>query len=177
MVSRENAWRLIALFILASVGCVASENPLSDEESSTADEDLIGEWILEGDTDEAAMVIQRKEGSQTVLEVVDPNADKSIQLFGANIGDAHYLSFESSVGAVTAYEIIRYEMRDRNTVEWCSLDKTIVAAAIRAGEVKGKIGFWPVITDAPEGIRAYFEKHGKDCFDRNPLVVLKRKKH
>jgi hypothetical protein len=176
LVSRQNARRLLLLLIVASTGCVPSEKPLSDEKTSTVDEDLIGEWF-QVDDETNPLVIQQKDGSPTVLEVVDPAGEDSLPVFCTRIGDQHYLSTVFQVGAKEEYLIIRYEFRDHDTMEWRDLNKTLVTAAIRAEEIKGEIGLYTNITDTPERIRAYLEKHGNDCFDRAPLMALKRKKN
>ena len=90
---------------------------------------------------------------------------------------------------VDTYTILRYDFPDKDTLEVCLMDGSRMAAAIRSKELQGTVetkkeaGLLGLIsggtkivtvTDSPENLARFLKKHGRDCFDQTPFLVLKK---
>jgi hypothetical protein len=175
-------WLLAGLAI--TLGCVDSEQALVDEKTSVIDAALIGEWRLVDDDPEpsARLVIQRKPGSDTVLEAVDGESEPA-DLLLAKIGEGHYLCIElteEDPDKPKTYGVFRYEFRGDNELGFYALDEAAIYDAITKGKLVGKTGWLfgksARISDDPVAIREYLQNQGKKCFERDALAVMRRVK-
>jgi len=176
--SRPIAKLFVLLFLMSVSGCipkgvrffpkrdrvakymVLSEHPLCDEETSTIDDELIGEWKDDRPHVKEVAVIRRKEGSDNVLQLIDPAfSDEPLDLFCTKIGSGRYLCWGNEH---EGYIIWRYEFNDHNQCKVYVLNCDRVAAAIRAGEIVGKECR---ITAESELIKLFLFKEGKNCFE------------
>jgi len=174
--SRHHAVVMLFLFVAASPGCVASEHPLTDAESSKIDEDLIGEWCCVED-ESILGTIRKKADSETVLELVDGTNGDTSTLYCTQIAEERYCTVVDL--RYKDYRIIRYSTRGADEIiRIYALDVDAVSHAIRAGWVAGKtwnfFGPQAKLTGAPEELRAYIEKHAKECFEPFSDLGLRR---
>ena len=90
--------------------------------------------------------------------------------------------------------LLAYSVPDRDTVVIRGMDRDKWATAVAAKELQGKtktttyfalaFGFIPIpfrltsvlIDDSPEALVRYVQKHGADCLDKTPELMLRREK-
>jgi hypothetical protein len=164
----------IAPLVLA-LGCVPSENPLLTEEESAVDAELLGVWRFDND-DTGPFSIRRKSGSETLLEAVRHGDPLEMRLM--KIGDERFMSLELFEDQ-TPNMILRYEVIGNEEVRFYELDQAIIHDAIKKDELSGRVWvslFGPraSLSSGSADIRAYLERHGKDCFNRKPTFSWKR---
>lgn len=184
----------------------ASEHPLSGERDSIVDERLLGRWQVNQGTERAAPFrlnsrpsfceIKRKADSATGMEIVSRaqrsrDTEQSECFYATQIGGRRYLSLDlradnsgsQTIPGITGYYILQYRFIDDDTVEFRSLDERVIAEAITSQELAGQIfGKSPdrasrvVISDSPDKMARYFERHADECFpdDAESRVILRR---
>ena len=78
------------------------------------------------------------------------------------------------------YWIFRYEFSDDNELEIYALDEAAIYDAITKRKLVGKtwwlFGKSARISGGPSAIRDYLKEHGKKCFERDALIVMRRVK-
>ena len=173
--------RALPAVILVTLGCVGSEHPLVDEKSSTIEADLIGQWRFQRDGPDDSFRIQKKPGSETVLEVIHHDQAEHLELLLSKIGDQRYLCVGPPPGQM-GYVILRYEFHGHDDVWLYRMDDAAIHDAVTKQELSGKVYRFlgelieVDITSAPEKIRAYLETHGKESFERRSSISLLRLK-
>jgi hypothetical protein len=181
-----------AVVLLAAMGCeVDSRYPLSDEETSTPDLKLIGNWLEEGQSKNGTpWPIVKHSKTKNALMFDDPSGESKNpeRLFTTTIGGKKYLSWEwrDEESKKTCFLICRYEMPDENTLDVGFLSKEAIRKAIAdkhlVGEIRiitskndGLLGFLSplkqetevhIATDTKD-LRAFLQAHGDSCFPRN----------
>ena len=167
------AWLAFAVPLLSS-GCVPSEHPLIDDEESVVDERLLGEWRYDDDDPRPPLLIQRKPGSETVVEAVED--DERVEILLTKIRDDRYLCVRYADEAISNM-ILRYEIQG-DTLRFYRLDEGAIHDAINNQDLSGKawrgFGKRARITATSAEIRAYLENNGKGCFKRDASPVLTR---
>lgn len=185
----------------AALGCSipVSENPLTDEKTSTLDGRLIGYWRYvpkkKGDTGPPPYVIGRLKDKPNVLEMTWVELDgeghvtvTQSPLYATKIGEEHYLSISTQERdpdkRKSAFLITRYELDDDTCRLYCMEPEQIVAA-IEGGKLKGvvkrskrKEGADPNeptnyeeirITAEPKELAEFLKGQGKTCFHDEPM--------
>jgi hypothetical protein len=169
---------LLAVF----ASCVDSKYPLSDEKTSKIDEGLIGNWEYNG-----TWKVSKSRDVKNALEVMSPESTAPGLAFTTTIGSGHYLSLGDKIPTADAkkrvgqYNIYRYRITDKDTVEFRGMDSEVIEKAIAAKQLRGQIvDDEPVITDTPEAIAKYIEANADTCFpkpaDKDEAAIIKRKK-
>ncbi len=179
--TRRFQFSLKALLVAmaTTIGCVGSENALVDEKASVIDERLIGKWRFEDD-EGYSFVVQKKPGSETVLETIDEKGEHHDWLL-SRIGNERFLCVRfPTPDKEKMYIILRYEFRGDNEVQFHELDLATIYDAVAKGELNGRP--WrlfgkPItveLTSTSAEIRAYLERHGEACFERHKSLVVAR---
>jgi hypothetical protein len=195
----------LTLFTVAGCS-PASEQPLSGEQDSIVDQRLLGRWQVNQGTERAVPFrlssrpsiceIKQMADSSTGMEIVNrsqrsQDAGQSECFYATQIGGRRYLSLDLRAGnsdsqtipGIIGYYILQYRFIDDDTVEFRGLDNRVIAEAIAnrelAGKIFGKSPDWDsraVISDSPENMARYFERHADKCFpdDAERRVVLRR---
>ena len=147
-------WSVAPLLLLTAVlaGCkVDSVNPISSFESARPDTAIYGVWRYK-DKDELSYLHIGPEFSltdaaspgnrRTRIVVVDHKrnglTDEAYVAYTSRVGKQRYLNVVQADGARTVgYLFVRYSLLDRNTLRFATMDEDALAAAIRAGRIKG----------------------------------------
>lgn len=170
-----------------SLGGTVSKDPLSDEETSKVDPQLLGHWIG-GDETTWSFVVRERRG-QNGLETIQAVEETAETVFATAVGDLRYLSvpLKSKETGEIKYFIVMYELVDNNTLKIYNLNPEAVLKAICDGELTGlietkQLGFHcpprtvimsQVITDSRYFLIDYLKEHGKDCFLRGEDEALR----
>lgn len=170
--------RSLLAALLPLSGCVPSEQPVTSEKESITDCELLGTWRYEDEDPRDPFVIRKKPGSETVLEAV--YEEERVDLLLTNIGDERYLCVRY-FDDPAQYVILRYKLQG-GMLRLYELDAGTIHDAISDKELNGKawwlLGKRAMISATPPEIRAYLEKHGKNCFEPySSLVVTRIEKH
>ena len=190
---------MLSLSLAASgAACVPCKHPLSDEKTSKVDERLIGEWrFYDGDKPDAdadPLFVGRVKGRDTALEVVQSGIDKEghviverILLYATKIGSLQMISMprqEVKEDRETVYDVVLYDMPDKDTVNWYVMDDQLIGAAIEKKELPGTVKSRNIlrttryseasITASPVELRKFIEKTGKKCFSSELDTTMKR---
>ena len=147
-------WSVAPLLLLTAVlaGCkVDSVNPISSFESARPDTAIYGVWRYK-DKDELSYLHIGPEFSltdaaspgnrRTRIVVVDHKrnglTDEAYVGYTSRAGKQGYLNVVQTEGDKTVgYLFVRYSLLDRNTLRFATMDEDALAAAIRAGRIKG----------------------------------------
>ena len=182
---------LVAAFSLLLTSCFDTKHPLSDPQTSKADDRLAGVWRFRGDGGEMNYYHIGHVGGKlpaSVMQVVfvQHTTDGSIEsdkllIFPTTIGDKTYLNVAEATPsllklleekgwtneAVNAYLILRYQITgDVLTVQW--FDSEAKKRAVAAGKIKGVFekdqGHF---TDATENLAKFVAEAGDDLFSKD----------
>jgi hypothetical protein len=201
MVIPRPAWLLLIVASLVAVApsCVESRHPLSDEKTSLIDQRLIGTWRL---PDDPTVWEVRKSGQvRNALEVTikeRAGTGKGL-LFTTTIKSKSYLSFKELDGdpkkkpEAAGYQICQYVFSDDGTLEVRAMEPDAIVKAISDKRLGGEtvltkrtsrsiLGLLriestrrekrPFITDQPENIARYLERHANECYPAKSDLVL-----
>ncbi len=184
------------LFLLAVVlpalaaSCVESRHPLSDENTSTIDQRLIGSWTDDGG---GVWRVEKSKDVKNALNVTQPDPDgpNPLPIFTTTIKEKSYLSYKDSADPAekkpkaVGYEIYQYVFADADTVQIRGMDAAVLLKAIAEKKLAGEIevektttrsilGLFgpeetvetetPVITDTTPNIVRYLQDHADECF-------------
>jgi hypothetical protein len=149
--SRLSAAPLL-LLIAVLAGCkVDSVNPISSFDSARPDTAIYGVWRYK-DKDELSYLHIGPEFSladaasqgnrRTRIVIVDHKrnglTDEAYVAYTSRVGKQSYLNVVQAEGDKTVgYLFVRYSLLDRNTLQFATIDEEALAAAIRAGRIKG----------------------------------------
>lgn len=129
-----------------SSGCAISLHPLSDEKSSIADKQLIGEWeVSEKDKDEPdRFKVEPKSDSQVAMLVKNLKAgDKKppMTLLATKLGKRRYLSLGGRNEERNRLEwlIAEYDWRNKDSFRMRLLNPKRVRQEVEAGRIKGHV--------------------------------------
>jgi len=186
-----------ALCLLLTSCVVDSENPLGSSESAQIDQCLLGDWIApNGDIIHfsakdahwmVALTTSKSSGSSdnsTANQKPEPNL-----FFVTTIGDDSYLNMRSvGEGSKVTYSLYRYTIAPDQTLHMWGLSQDEMAAAVRAGKLKGTVreqgttGHPPHtdvdvhLTDSSEHLVKFIARHDPtDIFDTetDPLTKVR----
>lgn len=170
---------VIGLFLMS--GCVpCSEHPLSIPGQDELDSRLYGTWFHKED-DETAFIHFGLDDKSRLLKVVFIDTKKNgelerIEFTGHNTdsGEFRYLNLKwvNPEGDCRGYLFVKYTLNE-NTLGIRIADFPTIQKAIESGELKGEISnSSTLLTDEPEKMREFFEKHDKELFPE--LQVLQK---
>ncbi|MEX1098156.1 MAG: hypothetical protein WED34_19085 [Planctomycetales bacterium] len=140
--------RLLPRIVLAAVAAcsasccgVSTEQPLSDDATSTIDRRLLGLWQAKPDEDPPGdqLVIAKKKDTRNTMEVVvvgldeDDTAKVERITFYARPGKMDLLSVGEG-----GYYPLRYRFRGEDRLELFDIDTDFVRQAVARGELKGE---------------------------------------
>ncbi len=141
--------RLLPIWLLISTvgcfsGCVVSSHPLSGEDTSTLDRQLIGSWepIEEKPSKQPGpYVVERKADSKTTLTVKSPDLkDGPLEVMATELGERKYLSVRGSDPKHhDEWAIFQYEWLNEDSFRLRPMDTEFVANQIKAKRVAGRI--------------------------------------
>lgn len=194
--------RLLTFFVLLGcLGCSGctlpvSKQPLTDAESSTLDERLVGEWeAITADAERTPLLLERWPEHPNVLLARNPREPETppLPIYTTTLDDKCYLSAPVEPEPGKPFVIIQYELNAaHDEVQFFVLNPRRLANAIEDGELKGRVERSPpppdpnrgqagsefeeiLLTDEPAEIAAFIRKHEAECFVREqPLVKLQR---
>lgn len=142
----------LLLLIAGLTGCkVDSVNPISSLDGARPDTAIYGVWRYQ-DKDELsyihvgpefALTDAAKPGNpRTRIVIVDHKrnglTDEAYVAYTSRAGKQGYLNVVQAEGDKTVgYLFVRYSLLDRNTLRFATMDEDALAAAIRAGRIKG----------------------------------------
>ncbi len=142
----------VLLLIAVLAGCkVDSVNPISSFDRAQPDTAIYGVWRYQAGDDlsyihigpEFSLTDAGKPGSRrTRIVIVDHKAngltDEAYVAYTSWVGKQRYLNVVQTEGDKTVgYLFVRYSLVDRNTLRFATMDEEALAAAIRAGRIKG----------------------------------------
>jgi hypothetical protein len=157
MRNQKRRWMaVVSLVSLFLVGCdsARSVQPLSNEETSTLDERLIGAWDAADQQQDAGtgiFWIGKKQGSKKALELVTVafNEDKTLETVRVPMfvrhGQANYLSVDLASlqkewdATGPSWYFFKYEMPDDRTVILYAPKIETLREAVRQGRLKGTL--------------------------------------
>jgi hypothetical protein len=153
---------------LIVTGCSDSKYPLSDPQTSTADERLIGTWRRGNDYFHVGHA--GKDFPKGVMQVVEVRHDArrgdvspTWLMFPTTLGDKHYLNVAWPGGerwkpeTVQSYVLLKYRV-DGDKLVVLSTYAQAKARAIRGGKIKGLAPDWsshPLFTDTTENVARF----------------------
>jgi hypothetical protein len=141
----------LAVSVICLAGCVSSQAPLSDANSSVPDLRLIGTWEFTGGTGKRVVEISRQKDSPNVLNAVGKNEtlrqEKKANVFCTKLGDNSFVSIEVEEKNRKGYAIAKYEVSGDDTIKLSGLDSKFFEAAIKANQLNGK----PIYIDLDSG--------------------------
>jgi hypothetical protein len=182
-----------ALCLLLTSCVVTSENPLGSPESAQIDQRLLGDWIAQnGDIVHfSAKDAHWMEAVTTPKGPDSSSANKKSEsnlFFVTTIGDDTYLNMRSvGEGSRASYSLFRYTINPDQTLHMWGLSQDEMAAAVRAGKLKGTVrehrttGHPPhtdidvYLTDSSEHLMKFISRHDPtDIFDAetDPLTKV-----
>jgi len=142
---------VLSLFVVLS-GCrVDSIHPISSLDGAQPDTAIHGVWRYK-DKDELSYLhigpefaltdAARPASKRTRIVIVDHKrnglTDEAYVAYPSRVGKQRYLNVIQSEGDKTVgYLFVRYTLVDRNTLRFATVDEAALAAAIRAGRIKG----------------------------------------
>ena len=167
---------------------------MCDEESSVADELLIGDWVARSDPNDppSQVSIHRKQDASNVLECVElgvipdqEDDDDVLVLCTTKVRSLRLISWcEQQAGEPPSYSIWLIEPEDEDHLRIYMLDEEVIGKAILAGKLSGHVrrgwffGWYARalrITSEPDELRQYLAHAGRACFDHSsPLWTLTR---
>lgn len=186
-----------ALCLLLTSCVVDSENPIGSPESAQIDQRLLGYWIAtNGDIVHfsakdahwmlAATTPKAADGSTATNNKSEPDL-----FFVTTIGDDTYLNMRSvDADSKTTYLLYRYTITSDQTLHMWGISQDEMAAAVRAGSVKGTVqdrgptGKPPHpdvdvhLTDSSEHLARFISRHNpEEIFDdeSDPLIKVATK--
>lgn len=180
----------LLLLIAVLTGCkVDSVNPISSFDSTKPDTAIYGVWRYQ-DKDELSYIhigpefaVTDATGTgirRTRIVVVDHKrnglTDEAYVAFTSRVGNQRYLNVVQAEGATTVgYLFVLYALVDRNTLRFATVDEQALAAAIRAGRIKGAtrgegLSSQTVITAESSEIESFLATEGRKLF-ASPFVV------
>lgn len=139
--------RILIVLALAGLvgGCIAeSKKPLPS--SGKADSRLLGRWS--GKESEGMLEISRGEGAwliATILDETGKDAGAKLKLTTTSLKGNDYLSAVGieeegkPLGPEETYLIVRYEIIDKNTLNFFVMGQSEAAADIKAGRIAGEV--------------------------------------
>lgn len=147
----------VGLGLAMFTGCElpVSVHPLSDEDTSTFDDRLVGNWEMVRPPDEplgpsdvsARIIFGRMAGKPNILECVTTELDGDgyaqvhrIPLYPCKLGELHYLSVimnPEEPKEKQVYLILLYEVKDENELHFHLLNKDVIGPAIEREEIQG----------------------------------------
>jgi hypothetical protein len=145
----------LGLALFAGCELPVSVHPLSDEDTSTFDERLIGNWEWVRPADEpvgpsegtARFTYGRMPGKPNIFESVSTELDGDgyaqvhrIPLYPCKLGELHYLSVimnPDEPKEKQVYLIMLYELRGENELRYYLLNKDVIGPAIEREDIQG----------------------------------------
>ena len=142
----------VLLLIAVLAGCkVDSVNPISSFDGAQPDTAIYGVWRYKAGDElsyihigpEFSLSDAAKPGSKrTRIVIVDHKrnglTDEAYVAYTSWVGKQRYLNVVQTEGARTVgYLFVRYSLVDRNTLRFATMEEEALAAAIRAGRIKG----------------------------------------
>jgi hypothetical protein len=153
------------LYLAAAIGLAlftgcelpVSVHPLSNEETSTFDERLIGNWEMVPPADQtpgpndvpARFIYGRFAGKPNILECVARELDgdgyaqvRRIALYPSKFGELNYLSVlmnPEEAKEQQVYLIMLYELKDENELRFYMLNKDVIGPAIEREDLAGLV--------------------------------------
>jgi hypothetical protein len=186
--------RLVCLLLIGTfASCVRSENPLSDEKTSTLDKRLLGRWREVGEEGGSVMRVEGVKGSKHRLQAIDEKDDagSSTELLTTTLGGQHFMSLGiTDKAGKKGYFICRYEMVDDDTLKvigQSSGGSTALKQLIEMKKLKGmiveeKYGDTvvkePMLAESTDSLRRFLEKNWRDIFSeaKTNVQIYKRQK-
>jgi len=198
--------RVVCLAVLISPlalgsGCVVSDNPLSDPEKATPDEELFGVWKNADDKgigySAVGRVDQRKSRGipEGMMKFTNCRIDRKTSVvtggtglgFPTVIGESRYLNIvvlnppateEFQAGKWTwdkndlkAYWIVKYQIKNDQLMLFNG-DNVAINEAIRAGKIKGEgNGEGSRLTDTTDNLFRFFKQEGHRIYLPKPAAT------
>ena len=147
----------IGLAIFTGCELPVSVHPLSDEETSTLDDRLIGTWEMVPPAEQTPgpndvpprFIYGRVAGKPNILECVMTELDGDgfaqvhrIPLYPCKFGELRYLSMvfnPEEAKEKQVYLIMLYELKDENELRLYHLNKDVIGPAIEREEIQGVV--------------------------------------
>jgi hypothetical protein len=168
----------VALILAVFGGCIPySDSPLAPPSEDSFDSALCGSWFVR-DNDETVLLHFGRDRKSHLLRVVmiesRKDGDLDISEFSGHTsrtGERHYLNLQwvQPTGQPKGYLFVKYVVTEKR-LGIALADLEAIETAIDKGALKGEKGrdkdvsFSVRITDTPERLRDYFEKHDKELF-------------
>lgn len=168
----------LLLFAFLLLGCVpCSERPLSAPGQDKLDGALYGTWIHKED-DETIFIHFGQDYNSKLMKAVFVDLKKNGELeshvftgYNTNSKESGYLNLkwdECDVENCKGYLFVKYTVSE-NALGICVIDSEAVEKPVKSGELKGELGKGQgapsvTLTDEPEKMKAYVEKHDKELF-------------
>jgi hypothetical protein len=188
---------LLSSTVGCTSGCVVSNYPLSAEDASTLDRQLIGTWeiVEENPTKEPGgslvenkpFFIEAKPASKSTLLVKSPDPKEKgqpLEVINTELGRRRYLSVKGlEEKHQDEWGIFQYEWLDEDSFRIRAMDPHVLAEEVKAKRVSGRISErgkrridndekQVVITDVQleeptDKLRKYVEKRGDKLFEKH----------
>ncbi|SPD75457.1 hypothetical protein PITCH_A630002 [uncultured Desulfobacterium sp.] len=174
----------LSLLIFMFSGCIPySENPLTAPGEQGLDQKIMGSWYYH-DRDETVFLHIGKDSKTKGLRLVmaEFHKDNEIVVYvfvghTSLVGDKTYLNlrWDQPDEQDKGYLFAKYNMKGEQ-LGLGLIRADSVETAIREGKIRGKIGEGEeasvIITDSPERLRGFFQKHDKELFEQ--IQYMKR---
>lgn len=178
IVAQPDPFYLTAMeWVQLRFGYVRLAHALVDQSEAIIDVNLIGEWRFRDKAGiSRSFILQKSPGSEGVFEAVDDRGDREEWLLSEN-GNGRYLCMKAC-GNPISYLIFRYELLANDEARMYAVDRNIIFNAIIDQTLIGKVseffGKSALISESPTKVRAYLEKHGTECFEKDASFTITR---
>jgi hypothetical protein len=167
----------VALILAVFGGCIPySDSPLALPGEHASDSALCGSWFVR-DNDETVFLHIGRDGKSPLLRLImietRKDGDLDISEFSGHTsrtGETHYLNLQwvQPTGQPRGYLFVKFVVTEKRLgialIDLEAVEKAIDQGALK-GQIRDKDGSFSVrMTDTPERLRDYFEKHDRDLF-------------